>query len=79
VSVEEGLAKTLGLKLGDTLRFDIAGQLRPRPHHQPAQGGLGLDAGELLRAVPAGADADVPATYISAFRAPTTSRASTTR
>ncbi|NEX59635.1 ABC transporter permease [Noviherbaspirillum galbum] len=25
-SVEEGLAKTLGLKLGDTLRFDIAGQ-----------------------------------------------------
>ena len=25
LSVEEGLAKTLGLKLGDTLRFDIAG------------------------------------------------------
>jgi putative ABC transport system permease protein len=25
-SVEEGLAKTLGLKLGDTMRFDIAGQ-----------------------------------------------------
>jgi putative ABC transport system permease protein len=25
-SVEEGLAKTLNLKLGDTLRFDIAGQ-----------------------------------------------------
>ena len=27
VSVEEGLAKTLGLKLGDTLRFDIGGML----------------------------------------------------
>jgi putative ABC transport system permease protein len=26
-SVEEGLAKTLGLKLGDVLRFDIAGQM----------------------------------------------------
>ena len=25
-SVEQGLAKTLGLKLGDTLRFDVAGQ-----------------------------------------------------
>jgi len=25
-SVEEGIAKTLGLKLGDTLRFDVAGQ-----------------------------------------------------
>jgi putative ABC transport system permease protein len=25
LSVEEGLATTLGLKLGDTLRFDIAG------------------------------------------------------
>ena len=28
LSVEDGLAETLGLKLGDTLRFDIAGQLR---------------------------------------------------
>jgi putative ABC transport system permease protein len=26
-SVEQGIAKTLGLKLGDTLRFDIAGQV----------------------------------------------------
>ena len=25
VSVEEGIAKTLNLKLGDTLRFDIGG------------------------------------------------------
>jgi putative ABC transport system permease protein len=28
LSVEEGLAQTLGLKLGDTLRFDIAGQTK---------------------------------------------------
>ena len=26
-SVEQGIAKTLGLKLGDTMRFDIAGQI----------------------------------------------------
>jgi putative ABC transport system permease protein len=30
LSVEEGLAETLGVKLGDTLRFDIAGQRRCR-------------------------------------------------
>jgi putative ABC transport system permease protein len=30
-SVEEGLAKTLNLKLGDTLQFDIAGQLVSAP------------------------------------------------
>ena len=52
MSVEEGLAKTLGVKLGDRLRFDIAGTCRRRPHHQPAQGRLGLDAGQLLRHLP---------------------------
>ncbi|GAA4019286.1 ABC transporter permease [Actimicrobium antarcticum] len=30
-SVEEGLAKTLNLKLGDTLKFDIAGQIVTAP------------------------------------------------
>jgi putative ABC transport system permease protein len=55
---------------GRQLRFDIAGPASAGAHHQPAQGGLGLDAGELLRDVPACAMPDVPATYISAFRAP---------
>ena len=40
-----GLAETLGLKLGDTLRFDIGGTPRRRPHHQPAQGRLGARCG----------------------------------
>ncbi len=30
-SMEEGIAKTLGVKLGDTLRFDIAGQMVEAP------------------------------------------------
>lgn len=71
VSVEEGLAETLGLKLGDALRFDIAGM--------PAEGRI-----TSLRKVdwtsmrvnffvmfPTATMADgVPVTYIAAFRAP---------
>lgn len=71
LSVEEGIAQTLGLKLGDTLRFDIAGM--------PAEGRI-----TSLRKVdwtsmrvnffvmfPTATMADgVPATYIGAFRAP---------
>jgi putative ABC transport system permease protein len=70
LSVEEGLAQTLGLKLGDTLRFDIAGQ--------PAEARIDslrrVDWGSMrvnffvmfqVREMP-----EVPVTYISAFRAP---------
>ncbi len=70
LSVEEGLAQTLGLKLGDTLRFDIAGQ--------PAEARI-----DSLRRVDWSsmrvnffvmfqvADMpEVPITYITAFRAP---------
>jgi putative ABC transport system permease protein len=70
LSVEEGLAQTLGLKLGDTLRFDIAGQ--------PAEARI-----DSLRRVDWGSMRvnffvmfqvpempEVPVTYISAFRAP---------
>jgi putative ABC transport system permease protein len=53
-SVEEGIAKTLGLKLGDQLRFDRRGAACCA-HHQPAQGGLGQHAGQLLCDVPGGA------------------------
>lgn len=70
ISVEEGLANTLGLRLGDTLRFDI--------------GGLPVDARiTSLRKVdwssmranffvifPVKDLKDVPVTYMTAFRAP---------
>ena len=49
VSVEEGIATTLGLKLGDELRFDIGGHADRGEDHVAAQGGLGLDARQLLR------------------------------
>ena len=70
VSVEEGLAQTLGLKLGDELRFDVGGTL--------AQGRI-----TSLRKVdwssmrvnffvmfPTATMVDVPLSYIAAYRAP---------
>jgi len=70
VSVEEGLAQTLGLKLGDELRFDVGGTM--------AQGRI-----TSLRKVdwssmrvnffvmfPTASMADVPLSYIAAYRAP---------
>ena len=70
VSVEEGLAQTLGLKLGDVLRFDVGGTM--------AQGRI-----TSLRKVdwssmrvnffvmfPVATLPDVPLSYIAAYRAP---------
>jgi len=38
ISVEEGIAKTLNLKLGDSLRFDIGGvQTRSQDHARYAR------------------------------------------
>jgi putative ABC transport system permease protein len=54
VSVEEGIAKTLNLKLGDSAALRHRRRAHRRPHHQPAQGGLGLDARQFLRDVPGG-------------------------
>jgi putative ABC transport system permease protein len=70
VSVEEGIAQTLGLKMGDLLRFDVGGM--------PAQGRI-----TTLRKVqwssmhanffvmfPLAEMPDLPITYLSAYRAP---------
>ncbi len=75
MSLEDGIAQSLGVKLGDTLTFDIAGIARDRQGDEPAQGRLGQLPRELLRAVPAGPLDDKPATYIAAFRAPETDNA----
>ena len=80
VSVEEGIANTLGLKLGDTLRFDIGGMPERREDHLAAQGRLGLDARQLLRDVPG--ERSCPTcrspTWAPSAR-PAAARASTTR
>ncbi|OGB20500.1 MAG: ABC transporter permease, partial [Burkholderiales bacterium RIFCSPHIGHO2_02_FULL_66_10] len=70
LSVEEGLAEELGLKIGDQLGFDIAGQ--------PVQGRITslrkVDWGSMrvnfFVIFPVADLPDVPVTYISAFQAP---------
>ncbi|MFC5521102.1 ABC transporter permease [Polaromonas jejuensis] len=71
VSVEEGLAKTLGLKLGDRLRFDIAGQLSEARITSLRKVDWGSMHVNFFVMYPvAELAADVPVSFISAFRAP---------
>lgn len=69
-SVEEGLAKELGLKLGDKLTFDIAGQ----PHTTTITSLRQVDWASMrvnfFVLYPQAEMPDVPLSYISAFRAP---------
>jgi putative ABC transport system permease protein len=70
--MEEGIAKTLQLKLGDQLRFDMAGVVVRCARHLGSAGRLDVYAGQFLchlsgfQAMP-----DIPMTYIAAYRAPT--------
>jgi putative ABC transport system permease protein len=70
VSVEEGLAETLGLKLGDRLRFDIGGirnEARITSLRKVDWGSLHANFFVMYTVA---ALADVPVTYMGAFRAP---------
>ena len=70
ISVEEGLAAEFGLKIGDTMRFDIAGQLhegRIRSLRKVDWGSLRVNFFVLF---PRSQMAELPVTYISAFHAP---------
>jgi putative ABC transport system permease protein len=70
ISVEEGLAKTLGLKLGDRLRFDIAGQLSDAKITSLRKVDWGSMHVNFFVMYPVAQLVDVPVSYISAFRAP---------
>ena len=70
VSVEDGLAKTLGLKLGDRLRFDIAGQQHEGRISSLRKVDWGSMRVNFFVMFPRAAMQGVPVTYISAFRAP---------
>ena len=71
ISVEEGLAKTLNLKLGDSLRFDIAGQTSEAKITSLRKVDWGSMHVNFFVMYPvAQLAADVPVTFISAFRAP---------
>jgi len=70
LSVEEGLARDLGLKLGDTLRFDIAGQTREGRISSLRKVDWGSMRVNFFVLFPQAAMDDVAASYISAFHAP---------
>jgi putative ABC transport system permease protein len=70
LSVEEGLATTLGVKLGDRLRFDIAGQAREGRVTSLRKVDWGSMRVNFFVMFPNAAMPDLPATTIAAFRAP---------
>ncbi len=70
VSVEEGLAKTLGLKLGDTMLFDIGGIRSEARITSLRKVDWGSMRANFFVMYPVSRMADVPSTYMGAFRAP---------
>ena len=72
LSVEEGLADTLGLKLGDTLRFDLGGTLvdgRITSLRKVDWSSMRVNFFVLF---PTATMVDAPVSYIAAYRAPET-------
>jgi putative ABC transport system permease protein len=70
LSVEEGLAEQLKLKMGDVLRFDIGGQLKEGRITTLRKVDWGSMRVNFFVMFAQDDLPDVPATYISAFRAP---------
>ncbi|WP_395699122.1 ABC transporter permease [Aquabacterium sp.] len=72
LSVESGLAETLGLKLGDKLRFDIGGLQKEGRITSLRKVDWGSMRVNFFVMFPRALMDDVPISYISAFRAPDT-------
>jgi len=72
ISVEDGLAETLGVKLGDRLRFDIAGQLREGRITSLRKVDWSSMRVNFFVMFPKAEMPGLPISYISAFRAPDT-------
>ena len=70
ISVEDGIATTLGLKLGDALSFDIGGQLKVARITSLRKVDWGSMRVNFFAMYPVGQLTDVPVSFISAFRAP---------
>jgi putative ABC transport system permease protein len=69
ISVEEGLAKTLGLKLGDRLRFDVAGvQVESKITSLRKVDWQSMRANFFVL-YPKAAMPELPVTYLAAFKA----------
>jgi len=69
-SVEEGLAKTLGLKLGDRLVFDVGGQKLESRITSLRKVDWGSMRVNFFVMFPRASMGDVPVSYITAFHAP---------
>jgi len=72
ISIEEGLAQTLSLKLGDQLTFDIAGQRVSARITSLRKVDWGSFRVNFFAIFPAAQMPELPLSYISAYRAPTT-------
>jgi putative ABC transport system permease protein len=72
ISIEEGLAKLLKVKLGDTLRFDVAGQQIDAPVTSMRKLDWGSFKVNFFVLMPPAALQDFPATYITSFHWPDT-------
>ncbi|MDT7519786.1 FtsX-like permease family protein [Rhodoferax sp. TBRC 17660] len=72
ISVEEGIAKTLNLKLGDTLRFDVGGVQTEAKITSLRKVDWGSMRANFFVMFPVSTLNDVPSTYMGAFKAPET-------
>ncbi|KQM80249.1 ABC transporter permease [Xylophilus sp. Leaf220] len=72
ISVEQGLAETLKLKLGDTLRFDIGGLQNEARITSLRKVDWGSMRANFFAMYPVAQMPDVPTTFLAAYRAPAT-------
>ncbi len=72
ISMEDGIAKTLGLKMGDKLQFDIGGTLVTSTITSLRKVDWGSMRANFYAMYPVNTLANVPATYMTAFKAPVT-------
>lgn len=70
ISVEEGIAKTLGLKLGDSLSFDVGGTQTVSRISSLRKVDWGSMRANFFVMYPVSNLPNVPTTYMSAFKAP---------
>ncbi|MEO7937062.1 MAG: FtsX-like permease family protein, partial [Burkholderiaceae bacterium] len=70
ISMEEGIAKTLGLKLGDSLRFDMAGVVVESRITSLRKVDWGSMHANFFALYPVSALPQVSLTYMTAFKAP---------
>ncbi|MGI4811938.1 MAG: ABC transporter permease [Janthinobacterium lividum] len=77
ISIEEGLAKSLHVKAGDTLRFDVTGQTVEAPITSVRKVDWGTFRVNFFVLMPPPLLHDFPASFITSFRQPPGSNAAT--